>query len=84
MLAAIPQEATMSSGQDSSHLFLIVEDMGMQSKLVIQANWAMGTRGLWEVSDTCVLSTGEITLCLFFSVSRAYNTNLGDYLGLGS
>lgn len=43
MLAAIPQEATMSSGQDSSHLFLIVEDMGMQSKLVIQANWAMGT-----------------------------------------
>lgn len=33
----------MSSGQESSHLFLIVEDMGMQSKLVIEANWAMGT-----------------------------------------
>lgn len=41
----------MSSG-DSSHLFLIVEDMGMQSKLVIQADWAVGTHEGFGRSQT--------------------------------
>lgn len=42
----------MSSGQDSSHLFLIVEGMGMQSKLALQADWAMRTREGFGRSQT--------------------------------
>jgi len=37
LLAAIAQETTTSSEQDSSHLFLIVENIGIHPKLVIQA-----------------------------------------------
>lgn len=44
----------MVSRQDSSHLFPIVQNIGVQSKLVVQAV-ALGTgdtRGLWKISDT--------------------------------
>lgn len=44
----------MSSGQDPSHLFLIVEGMGMQSKLATQADWAVGTHEGFGRSQTHV------------------------------
>lgn len=37
MLAAISQETALSSGQDSSHLILIVQNIGIQSELDAQA-----------------------------------------------
>lgn len=64
MLAAIAQEFTMSSGQDSSHLFLIVEDMGMLSELVIQADWAVGTPKGFGRSQTHVLPNRRSYLLL--------------------